>query len=121
MLKFNKMKERERAEKAEATVNILGHFNSSIIKTTSVASKGGGSGGPGGGQHMWLQTLRANTDVQQVFLNKKKVVWTARANHRGLTCETSVKNWTYDSFTAARRNSCRIKMKCSEFTAASWQ
>lgn len=46
------MKKRERSEKAEATVNILGHFNSSIIKTTSVASKGGGSGGPGGGQHM---------------------------------------------------------------------
>lgn len=52
MLKlFNKMKKRERSEKAEATVNILGHFNSSIIKTTSVASKGGGSGGRGG-QHM---------------------------------------------------------------------
>lgn len=53
MLKlFNKMKKRERSEKAEATVNILGHFNSSIIKTTSVAAEGGGSGGPGGGQHM---------------------------------------------------------------------
>lgn len=46
MLKlFNKMKKRERSEKAEATVNILGHFNSSIIKTTSVAAEGGGAGG----------------------------------------------------------------------------
>lgn len=53
MLKFNKMKKRERSEKAEATVNILGHFNSSIIKTTSVAAEGEGQGGgPGGGQHM---------------------------------------------------------------------
>lgn len=58
MLKlFNKMKKRERSEKAEATVNILGHFNSSIIKTTSVAAEGGGATrGAGGSTYVIADT-----------------------------------------------------------------